>query len=179
APALAILLAHAGVRVGVLGGVGRLFQGRSAPARFLEALEIDRFDARASAPPALHVTSGSRMVFLSDFFIDMDTIKAALEKYAGAGAVGVLAQLVDPAEEDFPFQGRTEFLDTEGPDRRLFGDASSVAAGYRARFQAHRSALSDAARRLGWTFVSHRTDRPPQTALLALYAALGEHRMQQ
>ncbi|MFQ5564491.1 MAG: DUF58 domain-containing protein, partial [Parvularculaceae bacterium] len=57
ATALSILLSQAGERVGVLGGEGRLFHGRSAPARFLEALEIDRFDARASAPPALHVTS--------------------------------------------------------------------------------------------------------------------------
>jgi hypothetical protein len=26
------------------------------------------------------------------------------------------------------------------------------------------------ARRLGWTHITHRTDRPPQTALVALYA---------
>ena len=60
-----------------------------------------------------------------------------------------------------------------GPERRLFGEAGAIAPAYRTRFEAHRGMLSDIATRLGWTFIAHRTDRPPQAALLALYAALG------
>lgn len=178
ATALAILLSQAGERVGVLDGEARLFHGRAAPSRFLEALHINRFEDRASAPPSMPVATGSRVVLLSDFFVDIHSVRKASEDYARDGATGVLMQIVDPAEEDFPFQGRTEFLDTEGAERRLFGEAGSVAPAYRARFEAHREALADIARRLGWTFISHRANRPPQTALLALFAALSEHRIQ-
>lgn len=173
ATALAILLAQAGERVGVLGGGRRPFHGRSAPVRFLEALEIDRFDDRNSVPPGVEIASGARMVLLSDFFTEIEPLKAAIDHFAGTGVSGVLVQIIDPAEEDFPFQGRTEFLDLEGPERRLFGEAGAIAPAYRARFEAHRGMLADIATRLGWTFIAHRTDRPPQAALLALYAALG------
>ena len=36
----------------------------------------------------------------------------------------------------------------------------------------HREGLGAIARALGWTVASHVTDQPPQTALLALHAAL-------
>ncbi len=173
ATALAILLSQAGERVGILNeGAPRPFHGRSAPVRFLEALEINHFDDQASNPPIAPISYGARLVVLSDFFTDIETLQSAIDIYAGNGASGVLVQVIDPAEEDFPFRGRTEFRDVEGTERRLFGDASSVATDYRTRFQAHRETLTGIAKRLGWTFIAHRTDRPPQTALLALYAAL-------
>ena len=43
---------------------------------------------------------------------------------------------------------------------------------YVQRFQRHREALAAMARAVGWTLSFHRTDRPPQLALLALHAAL-------
>ena len=38
----------------------------------------------------------------------------------------------------------------------------------------HRRALADLARTFGWTFAVHRTDRPPETALLGLFRVLTE-----
>jgi hypothetical protein len=36
--------------------------------------------------------------------------------------------------------------------------------------------LSQIARSVGWGFTMHRTDRPPEGALLALYAAMAPER---
>jgi uncharacterized protein (DUF58 family) len=48
-----------------------------------------------------------------------------------------------------------------------------VAGEYRARFKAHSEAVALLARKLGWNYLAHRTDRSPQTAMVALYADLG------
>ena len=78
--------------------------------------------------------------------------------------------IIDPAEEDFPFTGRTRFEDARGPRSETIGRAETVAGAYRTRFKAHAEAVGALARRLGWTYIAHRTDRSPQTALIALYA---------
>ena len=48
------------------------------------------------------------------------------------------------------------------------GRAEDYAALYRARLAAHRDALADAARSLGWTFSLHSTERPASDAMLNL-----------
>jgi len=176
ATALTILLSQAGERVGVLGQERRPFQGRNAPARMLEAMHIDRFDNQASTPPAAHLPPGARAVLFSDFFTDETAIASAVNALAASGVKGALVQICDAAEEDFPFKGRTEFKDLESDDRLIFGDANSIGEAYRARFSAHRDDLTHLASRAGWTFLAHRTDKPAQTALLALYTALGDQR---
>jgi len=44
---------------------------------------------------------------------------------------------------------------------------------YRTRFRAHAQTLRDLAQRLNWGYLAHRTDKRPETALIALFEALG------
>lgn len=192
ATALAILLSQAGERVGLLGQDRRPFQGRTAPSRILEALIAQSLQVKSlrekdprkhepdtdhSAPPMTHVTRGARIVLLSDFFTDPERIETAALAYANEGAVGALVQICDPAEEAFPFEGRIEFRDMESADRLIFGETGSMRRAYREKFNAHRDALETLAGKTGWTFLTHHTDRPAQTALLSLFAALGDARL--
>ncbi len=176
ATALAILLSQAGERVGLMGARPRPFHGRAAPSLFLEALTAPPGDL-SSTPPSAHLSPGARVVLISDFLVAPDAISRAVASYAGAGAAGALLQVVDPAEEDFPFGGRLQFQDVESRDQLIFGEAGAVSQDYRARFAAHREALQDAARRSAWTFLSHRTDRSAESALLALFTALSDLRL--
>jgi uncharacterized protein (DUF58 family) len=171
--ALVILLAEAGERVGLLGQQRRPFHGRAAPPLFLEALLAEK-TAVGSAPPKAHVAHGTQVVLVSDFLIEPAAVVDAVKSFAADGASGALVQIADPAEEDFPFAGRTEFLDPESNARELFGEAAAVAKRYREKYGAHGRAIADAARRFGFSFLVHRTDKPPQTALLALFLALGD-----
>ena len=190
ATALAILLAEAGERIGLLGQDRRPFQGRNAPARILEALIAQSLQAKSlqakssqepdadhSAPPMTHVTRGARIVLLSDFFTEPERVEAAALAYANEGAVGALVQICDPAEEAFPFEGRIEFRDMESADRLIFGETGSMRRAYQEKFNAHREALETLARKTGWTFMVHHTDHPAQTALLSLFTALGDARL--
>ncbi|MEX0644681.1 MAG: DUF58 domain-containing protein [Parvularculaceae bacterium] len=176
ATALAILLSQAGERVGLMGARPRPFHGRAAPSLFLDALTAPPADS-SSTPPSAHLSAGARVVLISDFFVAPDVLQRAVARYASAGATGALFQIVDPAEEDFPFGGRLEFHDLESRDHLIFGEAGAVSRDYRARFAAHRQALQDLARRSSWTFLSHRSDRPAESALLALFTALSDLRL--
>ncbi len=175
--ALTILLSQAGERIGLLGEERRPFQGRTAPERFLEALHIDQFDDRQGAPPLASTPAGARVVMASDFYTAPEGVERAVAALAGSGAKGVLLQICDPAEEDFPFEGRVEFRDLESADRLVFGETGSLAGAYKEKFAAHRDALETIAHKNGWSFLAHRTDRPPQTALLALFTALADLRL--
>jgi uncharacterized protein (DUF58 family) len=84
--------------------------------------------------------------------------------------------VLDPAEEDLPFDGRTEFEDVESSLKMVARRAETMREGYRNRLASLRDSLAQATRRQNWTFASHRTDRPPQGALLAAYAALTAHK---
>lgn len=175
AVALSILLAEAGERIGLLGVNARPHYGRIAPMRILEALTSAAIEIPA-APPSADIAFGARVALFSDFFLDPVALERAVTDYAGAGAQGLLVQIVDPVEEDFPFKGRTDFEDLESPERLLFGDAGSVAAAYRERFKAHRAALRGLAQRFQWSYIAHRIDRPAETALFALFTAMTDLR---
>ena len=54
----------------------------------------------------------------------------------------------------------------------VIGRAESLRHDYQTRLAARRQALLNITRRSGWGFAQHRTDRPPQAALLGLYQAL-------
>ena len=174
--ALTILLSQAGERIGLLAETRRPFQGRTAPERMLEALNLDAFDDATGAPPAAATPAGARIVMASDFFTAPEDVARAVAALAASGAKGVLLQICDPAEEEFPFEGRVEFRDPESHDRLVFGETGSLAGAYKEKFAAHRAALQSIAQKNGWSFLAHRTDRPPQTALLALFAALADMR---
>ena len=81
-------------------------------------------------------------------------------------------QVLDPAEETLPYEGRTEFLGLEGGERWVADRVETLRPQYQARLEAHREDLSDAAKRLGWSFLVHHTDRPASEPLLALIIAL-------
>lgn len=86
---------------------------------------------------------------------------------------GLLVHIIDPAEEDFPFKGRTGFATAEGILRQLLGNAEQCAPEYRRRFAEHSEAIRESARKFGWSVSRHRTDIRPADALLDLHRYLG------
>ncbi|WP_411818897.1 DUF58 domain-containing protein [Hyphococcus formosus] len=176
--ALTILLSQAGERIGLISDRThrRPFQGRTAPERMLEALEIGRFADHSDIPTTNSLPAGTRTVFVSDFFAPLETVERSVAAFANSGAKGILLQICDPSEEDFPFEGRVEFRDLESDARLTFGDTTALQSSYKEKFNLHREGLVSIARKYGWTFTAHRTDYPPQTVLLSMFTALADLR---
>jgi uncharacterized protein (DUF58 family) len=169
--ALAALLLRGGERVALLGHARRPARGVAALGRIAETV-LGGDQGLAGMPSREYLPRHAQVVMLGDFLDPVEEVHAAVRWLSGAGVSGHLLQVLDPAEVSLPFTGRARFRGLEGEDQALIGRVESVRERYRARLAAQRQALAGIARTSGWTFLTHRTDRPPVTALLALYLAL-------
>jgi uncharacterized protein (DUF58 family) len=115
-------------------------------------------------------------VLIGDFLTPLAGIGAVVREYAEQGLKGHLLQVLDPAEMTLPFKGRIRFEGLEQEQPWLLSRVEPVRDAYRARLDAQEAGLRDLARKVAWSYSLHATDRPPQTALLALYSALSEPR---
>jgi len=137
-----------------------------------QAIMHDRTE-RASLPPNFAPSPLAEIVLLSDLWTDIGEIRHTIAQLAGGGARGHIVQIVDPAEETFPYWGRIEFIEPEDGRRITAGRAENWRADYGAQIAQHRAAIRSETDRLGWSFSIHRTDRPPSELLLALHARIG------
>jgi uncharacterized protein (DUF58 family) len=175
--ALASLLVRGGERIGLLGGDSPPAMGRVALRRMAHRLADLPPDAEG-VPPAAPISRAGTLVWISDFLQPFDALESRMRAFANAGVKGFLVQIIDPAEEDFPFAGRVRFEAPTVSDTTMFGKVQNIRNNYRARYAAHAEAIGALARRLGWHFLRHRTDKAPQTTLIALYGAIGGTRAQ-
>ena len=133
-------------------------------------------DGDYGAPPLTRFAAGSRAVFLSDFLGPRDGLISQIGQAADQGVRGCLLQVLDPAEEAFPFDGRTVFTSMSGALRYETDRARSLKSAYQARLAERQDELRDLARRTGWTFAVHHTDTPPRVPLLWLNNAIAGFR---
>ncbi len=186
--ALAALLLRGGEHVTLLGSGLRPLHGRAALGRLATQIEGEQrgiegeqrgiegeqrgVGASADLPPFEPLPRDAQTVFIGDFLAPLDQIDAAVRRYAEIGVKGYLLQVLDRAEESLPYDGRVRFEGLEGEEPWLLSRVEAVRGDYLARLEAQRAGLRAIARAAGWTYATHRTDQPPQSALLALYAAL-------
>lgn len=173
--AFASLLVRGGERIGELGRPEPPSSGRPGLNRFAHRLTT-QMASKQSLPSLMALPRFSQIVLISDWLTPVDDVLRLLRHYGALGVRGHLIQVLDPAEEDLPFDGRTEFEDVESQTRMLARRAETLRDAYLNRLTALRSEVAQACRRQDWTFASHRTDRPAQGALLAAYAAISAHR---
>ncbi len=169
--ALGELLARSGERIG-WPGVTSILSSRNAVERI--ASELAAAKETGEFPLTAHIRKHAELILFSDFLDPLDEVVHRLEAVAQRGIRGHLVQIIDPAEETFPYSGRTQFLDPETGTKFIAGRAEHLGDEYRALFQAHKQTLGDHASRMGWSHIVHHTDQPASTALVALHTRLGE-----
>ncbi|MDX5350592.1 MAG: DUF58 domain-containing protein, partial [Paracoccaceae bacterium] len=165
------LLLRGGERVG-LAGLAHPRAGRTQLLRLAARLSGEDSTAEYGAPETEGMVSHGRAVFLSDFLGDLSAVEAALARAADRGVKGTLIQILDPAEEEFPFDGRTIFESMGGSLRHETQQAGELRTRYLARLAERKDRLAALARAVGWHFTTHHTGHPAQSALLWAYAAL-------
>ncbi|WP_439814920.1 DUF58 domain-containing protein [Zavarzinia sp. CC-PAN008] len=171
--ALASLLVRAGERVGELGRDRLPRSGRAAFNRLaFSLLTAPPVPGGDGLPPREVLPRHAGLLVASDFLTPLDELDAAIRFHATRQVRGHLLHIVDPAEAALPYQGRARFVGLEGEPAYLATRVESVRAAYFERVAQHHDALKALARAAGWTFSAHHTDKPPETALLALHAAL-------
>jgi uncharacterized protein (DUF58 family) len=170
--ATASLLVRGGERIALLGDGHGPSTGRLPLWRIAHEL-TDLAPSDETLPPDAPLTKNSQFIWLSDFLSPLGEIEKTMRRLAKSGLTGHLVHIIDPVEEDFPFKGRTRFEAANSRLAEIFGRAETVQGAYRTRFRAHGEAVAELAKRLGWTYLMHRTDKGAQTALVALYLGVG------
>jgi uncharacterized protein (DUF58 family) len=118
------------------------------------------------------------VLLLSDFWSPIADFRRTIGHLAANGARGHVVQVVDPAEETFPYSGRIEFVEPEGFGSITAGRAETWRNDYRALLANHRAALRAECEQFGWSFTVHRTDRGPTELLFAIHARMGAGALQ-
>jgi uncharacterized protein (DUF58 family) len=170
AMALAILAVRAGERVGYLGAGYMPGHTRNSLARLAENLSAPAADF----PSHAELSRFSTCVLLSDFLEPIQQIGDKLVPIAAQVRTGHLVQIADPAEEAFPFRGRTEFVEMAGLRNLTFGRAETMKEDYQRLYLGQRAAVKDLAQRLGWTFAVHHTDESALNVLLSLFMLMSD-----
>ena len=88
--------------------------------KMAEAIVHDTAE-RTSLPPTFAPSPLSEIVVLSDLWSPIGEVQRTIAQLSATGAHGHVVQIVDPAEETFPYSGRVEFVEPEG--------AGSITAG--------------------------------------------------
>ncbi|AMM83321.1 DUF58 domain-containing protein [Martelella sp. AD-3] len=132
--------------------------------------------AATEIPPVLPDTQmmrgPSELIVIGDFLDDPQALFNKIAPLSERGLKAHLVEVADPAEESFPYSGRTAFADPETGRELTLGRAESLKESYLEQYRARRALISDAARRSGWSFLTHHTDRPASEALTALHMRL-------
>jgi uncharacterized protein (DUF58 family) len=169
--ALAEILVEGGERVGI-PGLMRPTSSRNVVEKMAQVILHDASE-RTSLPPTFAPSPLSEIIVLSDLWSPIAEVIQTIAQLSATGANGHIVQIVDPAEETFPYGGRIEFIDPEGGVTITAGRAETWRNDYQSRVERHRAAIRAETDRLGWSFIIHRTDRPASELLLKLHGQLG------
>ena len=173
--ALAALLLRGGERVLLLCDGARAVSGRGGLDRLAEDVlggTPDDTDA-AGAPPHIALPRHASVVLFGDFLSPLPEIQALIGRFAAASVTGYLMQVLDPAEALLPYAGRIRFRGVERDGETLIPRVENIRDAYTRRLQAQQDGIATICSAAGFGFGVHRTDHPPEAALLSLYVALG------
>jgi len=169
--ALAEVLVQGGERIGI-PGLLRPTANRNVIEKMAQTIVHDTAE-RPSLPPNFAPAPFSEVVLLSDLWSPIAEFRQTIGQLAANGARGHVVQIVDPAEESFPYSGRIEFIESEGLGSITAGRAETWRNDYQALLAGHRAALREECDQFGWSFTVHRTDRGPTELLFAIHARMG------
>ncbi len=176
--AISVLASKAGERVAALGSPYQPGHTSATLNRMAQWYAAQAVSGGPPLPPKARLPRFSAAVLIGDFLEPLDEIAGCFTALASNEVAGHVVQVLDPAEETLPYQGRTEFLEIAGPRRLMAGRAETLRERYQARLKDQRDGLRDLARRLGWSFTVHSTGRSPQHVLLSIYTLLVARRGQ-
>ena len=167
--ALAELLSRSGERIG-WPGLTDPFAARNGAERL--GAQLMHAPELAPHPEFSQVRRFSDFVLASDFLDPAEETIGRLDALAGRGVRAHLIEVADPAEEAFPYTGRTEFSDPETGRKLTAGRAETLAEDYRRLYLARREAVAAYCKRLGWSYTVNHTDRLASEALVRVHMAM-------
>jgi uncharacterized protein (DUF58 family) len=167
--ALAELLSRSGERI-AWPGLTDPFTARNGAERL--ASHLIHAPILPARPELRPIRRFSDIVIAGDFLDPVEETMATLDPLTRRGVRAHLIEVADPAEEAFPYAGRTEFRDPETGEKLTAGRAETVAGDYRNAYVARREQLARWCLRQGWSYTVNHTDRLASEALVKVHMSM-------
>lgn len=167
--AMAELLSRSGERI-AWPGLTDPFTSRNGAEKL--ATHLAHAPAMPAHPDLSQLRRFGDIVIASDFLDPVEETLEWLDPLARRGVRAHLVEVCDPAEENFPYAGRTEFRDPETGIKLTAGRAELLGEDYRRLYSARRQELANWCSKLGWSYTLNRTDSLASEALVRLHMAM-------
>ncbi|WP_019222342.1 DUF58 domain-containing protein [Bartonella rattaustraliani] len=137
------------------------------------ALALTQHKNKNPLPDFSTITRFSQAILISDFLDNPEKVMQHLTVLSTKKVTAHLIEIADPAEESFPYTGRTEFFDPETKEKHTFGKAENLRKHYCKLYQARRQELANFCAHQGWTYHVSRTNTPLTETILHLVNKMG------
>lgn len=169
---LSLLLNRQGELTALLDGGHK--PGRGAPALQNLGEDLIRMRGNDLPPPVLrNIPMNAGLVLIGDFLAGVERIRDSIDAYAARAGAGLMIQVLDPSELDFPFSGRMVFEETGNRREHHILNAESIRADYRQRIADHIAALQTMCARHQWRMILHRSGGDLTATLFEAWRIIG------
>jgi len=166
---LAELLSKAGERIAV---PHILLPTRTNHGAERLALALYQAQGQGNSFDFSQVSLGARAIIISDFLEEYGMLQEQFALLSQHHVQAHLVEIVDPAEERFPYHGDIEFSAPKGGEKIRLGRADHLRDDYQKLYLAHRTHVKASIQPMGWSFYTSVTDQPLAPTLHHLYFAL-------
>ena len=154
-------------RVGIIGSDLALKKG---PKSFLEiAIE---FSSKSFKFSDSRIKKNDVVFIISDFLEKPDQIKRQLLSISENIYSGILIQVLDSSELEFPFKGRNQFFDPLSGLHKIFNKSESMKVKYREKIKSHQLRLDDICSKFGWKIFRNKTNQTYESLIMQIYSSL-------
>lgn len=150
----------------IFGGLS-LGRGAAHLRKVARILEEDT----ASVPS--DIAPRSVVIYISDFFQDLETAQQVMARAHAVGAYGVLVQSLTPQEINFPYSGRVIFEGHESQTKFQTLEARALRDEYLLRLSQLQKTLSKMCQSAGWGYRVYDVGTDPKKMLASLNSLIG------
>ena len=166
--AMALVFERADEQIGFLGG-GRAGRAEAALSKIGQTL----LEPSDEVLPDAKALSHSQLVLCGDFLKPVEDIRMTIDSYIHRHAnEGVLLQVLDPAELTLPYSGHVVFEGLDDAQHKI-DNVAAIRGEYQMRMERHIRAIQKLCADFGWVYALHKTDKPLDVSLMAVWEALG------
>lgn len=112
-------------------------------------------------------------ILLGDFLSPFDVIESSVIHLANRSDLGMVIQILDPAEIDLSYHGRVEFHDISRPNHKiLIENVAQIGKDYRQKIIDHQAKIQQLCNQYNWRYICLRTDQSLSKAMAQIWELL-------
>ena len=158
---------RSGEKVGIIGSDLALKKG---PKSFLEI--ATEFLSRSLKFSDSRIKKNDVVFIISDFLENPNQIKKQLLSISESIYSGILIQVLDSSELEFPFKGRNQFFDPLSGLHKIFNKSESMKIKYKEKIKLHQFKLDNICSKFGWKIFRNKTSQTYESLIMQIYSSL-------